>query len=115
MSKNPVSRVKQLQTGQAERLKLICSFMFNEAREVELLAHKEFESYRIGGEWFHSNCANQVVNFLCEECKSQSFYQGNQMYEKPIGPEAPPCPESADATEEELDEFFRDMKEILGE
>lgn len=52
-SKNPTRRVKQLQTGCADKLELKYSIEIEKApiRLIELVAHKQFGN-RILGEWF---------------------------------------------------------------
>lgn len=49
---NPVKRIKQLQTGNPYKLKLVDSFYKWNARQVELRIHKRYNKYKMEGEWF---------------------------------------------------------------
>lgn len=73
-SKDPMKRVKQLQTGHPHKIGLEGWFNFKtekEAREFEKALHEHFKEKRMGGEWFrfdhdvqffitdaHYNCEN---------------------------------------------------------
>ena len=57
VSKNPESRLKQLQTSCGEKLSIVARLPFKsrkQAFEFEKILHIKFSKYRIGGEWFKS-------------------------------------------------------------
>lgn len=49
-SKNPISRLRQLQTANSRRLRLLCVFDTTQAFERSL--HRSFAGRRLHGEWF---------------------------------------------------------------
>jgi hypothetical protein len=53
-SKNPDKRLKQLQTGSAQKLILLNMFSYGQKRAklMERKIHKCFSCYRMTGEWF---------------------------------------------------------------
>lgn len=55
VSKNPESRLKELQTGHSCKLKILESFPFAsrlEAYDVEKRLHHRYRRHRLNGEWF---------------------------------------------------------------
>lgn len=71
VSKDPLVRLKQLQTGNSQDLNLLyTSLVCSNAFEVESSVHKAFAEYAIRGEWFNSKLAPEdVISFL----ESQRF------------------------------------------
>ena len=57
-SKNPKKRLKQLQTGNPNRLKLIASFKGK--GEEEKYLHEELNRYKLKGEWFSYQCVGSI-------------------------------------------------------
>lgn len=55
ISKNPEARVKQLNTGNPEKLILVHAYLATEQKNIsEKLAHSLFDTSRLKGEWFES-------------------------------------------------------------
>lgn len=53
LSSNPQARLRQLQTGNPNKLELVWTFACRNMAETETAFHKAFDKYRIpGGEWF---------------------------------------------------------------
>ena len=52
ISKNPKRRLKNLQTGNGDRLKLIAQFDVPNDRHFEKRLHRAFWQFRKHGEWF---------------------------------------------------------------
>lgn len=71
VSKNPAARLKQLQTGNSQTLKLLyTSLVCANAFELESSVHEAFAEYAIRGEWFNSELTlEDVISFL----ESQRF------------------------------------------
>lgn len=67
ISKNPNKRIKQLQTGSGEELKLIHTFETSNARTIELTLHNIYLLQKTHGEWFNLSIVEEI-KFL-EECK----------------------------------------------
>ena len=63
-SKDPQKRLKQLQTGNPNRLKLIASF--DGLGWQEKLIHERLKSYRLKGEWFSYDCVGSIPDNLYE-------------------------------------------------
>ena len=57
-SKDPNKRLKSLQTGSGDKLKLIAVFEGQGHREFEL--HDRLASYRKQGEWFDYECVGSI-------------------------------------------------------
>jgi len=70
-SKNPVRRLKQLQTGNANKLKLIASFENMGWREK--IIHERLDRWSEEGEWFNSNCIGSIPDDLYEKIEYGSF------------------------------------------
>jgi predicted GIY-YIG superfamily endonuclease len=63
VSDNPESRLKQLQTGAQERLRLIAKFPSNsrtEAFNLEKDLHDKLAHHRLKGEWFHRRILREM-------------------------------------------------------
>lgn len=65
VSKDPKKRVKQLQTGSNEDLKLIESFASNHPHKVETALHNRFFPNKKRGEWFSLGITEEI-NFISE-------------------------------------------------
>lgn len=52
-SKKPEERLKQLQTGYPDTLKILCLVPGNE--QTERIFHKQFDAFRLNGEWYKPN------------------------------------------------------------
>lgn len=62
-AKNVFKRIRVLQTGCPERIKLILIFV-GYGRGMEKLLHERFSRYRVSGEWFvYSQSIQQFVKF----------------------------------------------------
>ncbi len=48
----PTQRMRELQTGNANRLSLVAVFECGDRKELEAYLHSEFSGVRVGGEWF---------------------------------------------------------------
>ena len=57
-SKDPQKRLKQLQTGNPNRLKLIASF--KEKGKEEKYLHEVLNNYKLKGEWFSYHCVGSI-------------------------------------------------------
>lgn len=60
VSKNPQKRIKQLQTGSGEELKLISVYETENARKIESALHNKFLMYKTNGEWFEFGISEEV-------------------------------------------------------
>lgn len=60
VAKDPKHRLKQLQTGNAEELKLLGTIPGG--TELEQILHERFSRDRMKGEWFHPNA--DILNFV---------------------------------------------------
>jgi hypothetical protein len=70
-SKNPGKRLKQLQTGNPNRLKLIACF--ENYGWKEKLIHKRLSSWSEKGEWFNYECVGSIPDDLYEQIDFGSF------------------------------------------
>ncbi len=72
-SKHPKKRLKQLQTGNSNTLRLIASFEGLGWREPSL--HEDLKKWRIrrNGEWFHHDCVGSIPTDLYEMIEWGSF------------------------------------------
>lgn len=66
ISKNPKKRIKQLQTGSGEEIKLIHEFKSEFPRKVETAMHNRYGHLRAHGEWFYLSISEDVV--FIQEC-----------------------------------------------
>lgn len=66
--KDPLLRLKELQTGNAIPLELVQQFETKHSFKMETALHSEFQSKRLEGEWFILS-ESDIKNFLllCEE------------------------------------------------
>lgn len=70
-SKDPQKRLKQLQTGNPNKLKLIASFEGEGWKEKIL--HERLDSFRLEGEWFDYNCIGSIPVDIYEKIEWGSF------------------------------------------
>ena len=65
-SKNPIARLKQLQTGSPHKLKLLCELP--EMGHKEILLHRRLSEYKTKkwGEWFHFECTGALPDWISE-------------------------------------------------
>ena len=61
ISKNPEARLKQLQTGNSSKLRLIGMRKAENKFKDEKALHQKNESYKIHGEWFSNEAKNTIV------------------------------------------------------
>ena len=67
ISNNPNKRLKQLQTGNGESLKLIHSFKSNYPNKLETALHNRYSHLKKINEWFNFDLSIEV-NFI-NECE----------------------------------------------
>ena len=72
-SKNPDKRLKQLQTGNSNTLRLIASF--DGLGWMERTVHNRLERWRTrqNGEWFHYDCIGSIPDNLYEQIEFGAF------------------------------------------
>ena len=70
-SKNPEKRLKQLQTGNPNKLKLIASF--ENSGWKEKIIHERLERWSEHGEWFNYDCVGSIPDDLYEKIEFGSF------------------------------------------
>ena len=70
-SKDPQKRLKQLQTGNPNKLKLIAEFKGEGWKENYL--HERLKSYRLEGEWFSYDCVGSIPESYYEKISWGSF------------------------------------------
>ena len=70
-SKDPAKRLKQLQTGNPNKLKLIACFEGEGWKEKIL--HERLEKFRLQGEWFSYSCVGSIPDNIYEKIKWGSF------------------------------------------
>lgn len=49
---SPKTRIRQLQTGNPQKIKLLKYYRRKDYKELEKFLHKKFRRYRVNGEWF---------------------------------------------------------------
>ena len=70
-SKNPQKRLKQLQTGNPNKLKLIVAFKGEGWKEKNI--HERLDRYRLEGEWFSYDCVGSIPDNMYEKISFGSF------------------------------------------
>ena len=70
-SKDPNKRLKQLQTGNANKLRLIASFRGMGWREKFI--HEKLNRWSEEGEWFDCNCVGSIPDDIYEKIEYGSF------------------------------------------
>lgn len=67
ISKNPINRLKQLQTGNSSQLKLIESYYSDYANNIEKALQRRYSYLNKEGEWFDLSLTNEI-SFI-DECE----------------------------------------------
>ncbi len=70
-SKDPVKRLKQLQTGNPNKLKLIATF--EKEGWKENILHERLRPFRLQGEWFSYDCVGSIPDVYYEKIIFGSF------------------------------------------
>ena len=70
-SKNPQKRLKQLQTGNPNKLKIIAEFKGEGWKEK--IIHERLRMYRLEGEWFSYDCVGSIPDSMYEQISFGSF------------------------------------------
>lgn len=70
-SKDPHKRLKQLQTGNPNNLRLIC--YFENLGDKEKYLHEHLKKFRKKGEWFEYECVGSIPNDLYQMIPWGSF------------------------------------------
>jgi hypothetical protein len=87
-SKNPEKRLKQLQTGNPWRLKLIKIYEdIDYAYLIEQILHKKLDFYNVGGEWFQCDIEKiyKIIDNTLDSLNANDywkFYEHGNKYEK---------------------------------
>ena len=63
IAKNPTQRIKQLQTGNSDKLEIIETYQSENASKIESALHNRFAHMRNEGEWFDLS--------ITEECSDR--------------------------------------------
>lgn len=64
IAKNPQKRLKQLQTGNSDELKIVETYQTNNASQLESILHNHYAYGKERGEWFDLSIADEA-RFLC--------------------------------------------------
>ena len=72
ISKNPLIRIKQLQTGSAGHIILYYEYASEYASKIEKAFHRRYKTYNVNGEWF-----NLREEHICEFIENCSKYERN--------------------------------------
>ncbi len=67
IAKNPSQRIKQLQTGNSDKLEIIESYQSENASKIETTLHNRYAYARQEGEWFDLSLAEEA-DFM-DRCK----------------------------------------------
>lgn len=70
-SKYPEKRLKQLQTGNPNKLKLIACF--KDLGWKEKIIHEKLKSWSESGEWFNYDCVGSIPEEIYENIEFGSF------------------------------------------
>ena len=68
IAKNPTQRIKQLQTGNSDKLVIIKTYQSENASKIESTLHNHYGYLRNEGEWFDLSVSDEI-EFL-ERCKT---------------------------------------------
>ena len=63
ISKNPKERIRALQTGNSEQLKIIETYESENAGTIEFALHAQYSHVKKTGEWFDLSISDEV-NFI---------------------------------------------------
>ena len=67
IAKNPKQRIKQLQTGNSDKLTIIETYESENASKIESTLHNQYAHLRNEGEWFDLSISDEA-HFI-EKCK----------------------------------------------
>ena len=67
VSKNPKNRLKQLQTANSSKLKLMYSYPSNYATKIERALQRRYSHYQKEGEWFRISLSEEYS--FVNDCK----------------------------------------------
>jgi len=67
IAKNPSQRIKQLQTGNSDKLQLIETYQSENASKIESTLHNRFGHLRNEGEWFDLSITEE--NSFVDQCR----------------------------------------------
>lgn len=67
ISKNPQKRLKQIQTGSAEEIRLVAQYETENYGHIEKYFHRKYEYLNTIGEWFNLTLENEL-SFI-DECE----------------------------------------------
>ena len=67
IAKNPAQRIKQLQTGNSDKLQLIETYQSENAFKIETSLHHQYGHLRAHGEWFDLSLEEEVT--FIEKCE----------------------------------------------
>lgn len=67
IAKNPKQRLKQLQTGNSDRLTLVETYQSEFASKIESALHHQYSYARNEGEWF--DLSIEIESNFVEKCK----------------------------------------------
>jgi hypothetical protein len=67
VSKHPNKRIKELNTGNASKLKLVDTYQSKFAEKIERTLQRRYTHLRKEGEWFDMSISNEVS--FCQECQ----------------------------------------------
>lgn len=78
ISKNPIKRLKELQTGNSDKLEILSIFESLFANKLEKTLHRQFNHLHDRGEWFFLS-EQEVSNFLniCEKTEETFIFLKN--------------------------------------
>lgn len=68
IAKNPRERIRQLQTGNSDQLKLIETYRSENARKIESTLHAQYSHGRTIGEWFDLSISEEAI--FIKRCKT---------------------------------------------
>ncbi len=68
VSKNPMKRLKQLQTGNSDKIRLISFYETENAFLLERSLKNRYNIYRVNGEWFNLPLEEEII--FIDNCKN---------------------------------------------
>lgn len=68
IAKNPSQRIKQLQTGNSDKLQIIETYQSENASKIESALHHRYAHVRNEGEWFDMSITEEVS--FVEQCRN---------------------------------------------
>lgn len=83
ISKNPQKRVKQLQTGNSEKLCLVNTYLSEYYDKIERTLHNRFSYLKKEGEWFEFSLEEEV-KFIDECTRIESSFKILQKNQNPF-------------------------------